>query len=143
MNVERYILEALQKATLAAVAASSTPTTKIKMIGRNFEKPNDNSAWLEVIHFPNNVTNEFWADGKTYRGIFRLVLHYPMKDDGVYPATDLIESIGSYFAKGSKFNDTGNFVTVQITDNPNLMGMMEEAPDMLIPLSIRYLYFKA
>lgn len=142
MTVEKAILEALQKAVIAAVAASTLPATAVKYVGRNFTPPNDNH-WLEVIYIPNNINDEFWAEGKTYQGILRLILHWGMDDKGAYAPMTLIETIGAYFAKGLKLTDPGNTVRVSITDNPNLLNVIEEAPKMLFPLSIRYRCFKA
>lgn len=138
---EKEILEALQKAVTSAVAASIKSTLPVKYVGRTFTKPNS-GGWLEVIYIPNNVTDEFWSTGKTYQGILRLVLHWIMDDKGAYEPIRVIESIADYFAKGTKFNDPSNAVTVKISDNPNLINAIEEAPEMLFPLSVRYHFFK-
>lgn len=140
--MEKYILEALQKAVISAVAASTAPSTPVKMIGRNFTPPNS-GGWLEVIEMPNNVTGEFWNTCKTYRGVLRLLFMFPMNDEGAYPSLVIAESIASYFTKGLKLADPGNNVTVLITDNPDFKGVIEEAPNMMLPVSIRYLFFKA
>jgi hypothetical protein len=139
---EKAILEALQKAVIAAVAASTLPATAVKYVGRNFTKP-ANGKWLEVVHIPNNITNEFWGDEKTYRGLFRLILHWPMVDKGAYEPLALIETISNYFAKGTKFADVANTVRVSITDRPNLLGIIEEPPEMLFPVSIQYQFLSA
>lgn len=139
---ERYILEALQKGVIAAVAASSQPSLPVKYVGRLFQPPADNK-WLEVIYIPNNINNEFWGSSRTYQGILRLVLHWGMDDKGAYAPTALVESIGAYFSKGTKLVDTGNNVKVVIQENPTLLNMLEEPPEMLLPLSIRYQFFKA
>lgn len=142
MTTEKAILEALQKGVLAAAAASTLPAIQVKYVGRNFTPPSD-AAWLEVVHIPNNLTDEFWAEGKTHQGIMRLILHYPMKDRGAYDPMLLAESIGAYFYKGRILSDVAVSVRVRINDNPNLIGVLEEPPEMLIPLSIRYHLFKA
>lgn len=140
---EKAILEALQKAVTAAVAASDDATLVVKYLGRNFKKPDGSTSWLEIVHIPNNVTDEFWSDGKTYRGMMRLVLHYPMKDKGAYEAIELIESIAEYFTKGRRLSDLASTVSVKVADHPNLMGIIEEPPEMLLPISIRYEFFTA
>lgn len=139
---EKAILEALQKAVTAAVAASTKPTLSVKYVGRNFTKPNSD-GWLEVIYIPNNIMDEFWAEGKTYQGILRLVLHWFMDDKGAYEPMQLIESIGSYFYKGLRLADPGNTILLKINDHPNLLNVLEEAPELLLPLSVRYQFFKA
>lgn len=139
---QRYILEALQKGVIAAVAASSTPTLPVKYVGRNFTPP-ESGGWLEVVFIPNDITDEFWGTSKTYRGLFRLIFHWVINDSGAYSVMDLANSVSGYFAKGLTLNDTGNNVTVRITDNPNHMGVIEEAPEILVPVSVRYQFFKA
>jgi hypothetical protein len=140
---EKAILEALQKAVIAAVAASTTPTLPVKYIGRNFKKPADDSGWLEVIHIPNNVTDNSWGSEKTHRGMLRLILHWPMKDKGVYEPMGAIESILGYFVKGTRFSDPGATVFVKISEIPDLKGVLEEPPEMMLPATVRYDFFAA
>lgn len=136
--IEKEILQALQTATLAAVAASTMPTLKIKVKGRTFEIPNS-QEWLEIISIPNNIDNEFWGDGKTYRGLFRLLLHWPLKEEGAYPPLAVLASIGAYFAKGKVFQNGS--VSVRIYDKPDLTGMIEAPPEQIFPLTIKYMCF--
>lgn len=139
---EKAVLQALQKRVIAAIAASSTPTLPVKYVNRNFTPPNS-GGWLEVIYIPNNVLNEFWGEGRTYQGVLRLLLHWKMDDTGAYNALDIIEHLSDYFSKGTKMQDTDETVTVIVSDVPNLLGAIEEPPEMLLPLSIRYRCFKA
>lgn len=139
---ERAVLEALQKAVIAAVAAlPSADRVPVKYVGRNFTKPADGTGWLEVVHIPNNELNGVWGSEKTYRGMLRLILHWPMKDQGAYDAIKRIEDITAYFIKGRRFADTGNTIAVMVADVPNFQGVLEEAPEMLLPMSIRYEFF--
>lgn len=137
---ERYVLEALQKGVIAAVAASDDPTLPVKMMGRTITPPSS-GKWLEVIHLPNNF-DRYWGSEKLYRGALRLVLHYPADDRGVYDPMDLINSIGSYFTKGLKLSDAGNNVSITVTSEPDFMGVMEEASDVLYPVTLRYGFHK-
>lgn len=73
---ERAILQALQTAVIAARDASILPGLQIKCVGVPFTPPDDGKGWLEIIHIPNNVTDEFWSSGKTYRGFMRLILYW-------------------------------------------------------------------
>lgn len=135
MDKEEQIITALQRAAMAAAEAEQTP---IKILGRTFNVPD--GPWLEIVHIPNNVTGEFWADGKTYRGLFRLMLHYPLNDAGIYAPTRLISAIAAHFHKGAVFTAGG--VSVKIYDEPDLTGMIEAPPEMLFPVSIRYMSFQ-
>ena len=137
---EQQILEALQKGAIAAVEASTMPTLPIKAVGRTFVIPDD-QKYLELIRIPNNITNEFWGDGKTYRGIFRLILHWKLDDQGAYPAITLLQSIVSFFAKGNSF--VKGDISVKILENPDYLGEIEAIPEMIYPVSIRYQCFRA
>ncbi len=139
---EKAILEALQKGVLAAVAASSEPTLSIKCAGISLTKPDNGKGWLEIVYIPNNITNEFWGNGKTHRGMMRLILHWQIDGKGAYPPMTLIQAIGGYFTKGLKLADVGNTVSVSINDNFNFLGILEEPPEVLYPISIRYQFFK-
>lgn len=137
--MERYVLEALQKAVIAAVAPTSIA---VKYVGRTLTVGNDDK-WVEIVYIPNNVENQYWDDAKTYRGIMRLILHWPIDDSGIYPALDIAATISDGFTKGSKLVDLGENVVVTITEVPNIEGILEQAPGIMIPITIRYNYFKA
>lgn len=136
IDYERYVLEALQKAVIAANASVS-----VKYVGRTMATPS-NGKWLEVVYIPNNLGREFWSEGKTYQGIMRLILHWPMNDEGPYSALDVLKAVADKFPLGSNFNDTGNNVIVRIVDHPNVSNVLEEPPNLLIPLTIKYACFK-
>lgn len=145
--IESDILKALQTAVLAAVAASTIPganaaakQARVKVVGRTFVPPTDNK-WLEIIYIPNNVTGEFWDTGKTYRGLLRVLVHYPVDDQGGYEGLKVAESIAGNLAKGSVFSSGA--AKVKIYDEPNLLNVLEMPPDLMFPVSIRYECFKA
>lgn len=137
---EQQILQALQTGAIAAVAASTTPTLSIKAVGRTFTIPNDHK-YLELIRIPNNITGEFWGDGKTYRGIFRLLLHWQLDDQGAYPAITALQSIVSFFTKDKSF--VAGDISVKILEKPDYLGELEASPEMIYPVSIRYQCFRA
>lgn len=139
MNKEREILQALQTGAINAVAASAMPTLPIKAIGRTFNPPGD-GRYLEIVHIPNNLTGEFWGDGKTYRGLFRLILHWGLDDAGAYPPMDVIGSIAEFFPKGKTFQNGA--VSVKIYEKPDLTGVIEVPPELLFPVTIRYMSFQ-
>lgn len=136
---ERYVLEALQKTVITAVAPTSLP---VKYVGRIFSIPSDDK-WVEVVYIPNNVEDEFWGNSKTYRGLMRLILHWPLDDQGAYPALTIAKQITDGFTKGLKVADLGENVAVTITENPNVGGILEQAPEILIPITVKYSYFNA
>jgi len=135
----RYILEALQKGVIAAVAASTTDDLTIKMTGRTINPPSS-GKWLELIHLPNDE-DRTWGDEKLYNGRLRLILHWPVDDRGSYEAIELMESILGYFSKGSSHADEGENVSVRIIENPSYLGHEETAPEQLFMYSVRYQYY--
>ena len=139
MMVEQQILEALQKAAITAVAASIDPTLEIKVVGRTFT-PKADVPYLEIVHIPNNIDGEFWGDEKTYRGLFRLLFHFPLLDEGAYPAMTLISSVCSPFTKEAVFTSGG--ISVKVYEEPDLTGVIEAPPNMLYPVTIRYMSFQ-
>jgi hypothetical protein len=128
---DQQILEQLQKATTAAVEASTMPDLPVKYIGRTFKVPAD-QKYLEIVFIPNNRTGDFWGNEKNYRGLYRLILHWKNDDAGAYPPMIVLSSICAYFDKERLI---GN---VQITDLPDGIGAIEEGVEMLYPASIRY-----
>lgn len=128
------ILKVLQTAALDAVAASTMPALPVKPYGRTWVVPND-QKWLELVFIPNN-REDYWGDEKNYTGMFRLILHWPNDDAGVYAPGAVITSIASYFAKDRPLQN------VRIYDNPNSMGVLEEGSELLFPISIRYQCFR-
>jgi len=136
--IENEILQALQTATIAAVAASSNPALPVKFVGRTGPENVDN--WLEIVHIPNNVPGEFWSAGKTYRGLYRLILHWTVDDSGAGAPLTLLASITSYFTIGSVFQNGA--VRVKIYQEPDLTGVIEAAPKQLYPVTIRYECFQ-
>lgn len=134
------ILETLQKATIAAVAASGTPNIPVKYIGRTqigvaFTKPDD-GKWLEIVFIPNNPNGDHWGNEKNYAGIYRLVLHWPNNNEGAYEPMRVLASICAFFSKENRLQN------VTISDNPNLTGVLEQGSELLVPASIRYTCFR-
>ena len=137
IDYESKILQALQTAIKNAVG-SSLP---VKYVNVNFDPPTA-GKWWEVIYIPNNIENEFWSEGKTYQGIVRLILHWPMNNDGGYKPLDEMSRVATQIQKGNTYNDSGNNVSVKIQEHPNTTGPIEMPPEFLLPLTIRYSCFK-
>lgn len=129
---EAEILRALQEGVTAAVAASTVPTLPVAYVNVEFEKPDD-QKWLEIVWLPNNVQGDLWGDDKTYRGILRIILHWPNKGTGAYRPLGLIGSIADYFPKGILLDNN-----VQIYEKPDLTGLIQDGDETLFPVSLRY-----
>lgn len=138
-DYESKILEALQTAVMAAVGNSPNPP--VKYVNVDFDPPSG-QPWWEVVYIPNNVTGEFWSEGKTYQGVLRLILHWPQNNDGAYEPMNEVARIANQFQKGNKYADSGNAVNVKIQEHPNATGVIEDSPNLLLPLTVRYSCFK-
>lgn len=136
---DQLVIRTFQDAVKLAVAASDTPLLPIKFKGRTFTPPDD-QKYVEVVFIPNNPDGEFWGSEKTYQGIFRLVLHWPNDDKGIYEPLEVIENVSSYFTKQKKLF-TGNFA-LNIYEEPKLLGDIEAGNETLYPVSMSYRSFR-
>lgn len=132
--IESKIIEALQKRAIESV----NDDKYIKCLNVNYNPPS-NKRWWEVLYFPSNYENESWDTGKTYRGILRLILHWPQKNQGIYKPMHEVERVAEGFKKNTQLTDTSKTVKVIITDNPNVTSVIEEESGLLIGLTIKYL----
>lgn len=135
---DKLVLEALQKATIAAVAASTIDTLPIKMLGRTF-KPPINQQYLEFVQIPNNVVGAYYGDETIFQGIIRLILHWSNNDEGVYIPMEHLNSIAGYFTKTNTLRNSG--ISVKIYEKPNFSGVIEAGKELLYPVSISYRSF--
>ena len=132
--IESKIIEALQKQAIKTI----NDNKHVKCLNVNYNPPS-NKRWWEIIYLPNNYENEYWDKGKTYRGIFRLILHWPQKNEGIYKPMEEVERVAKGFEKGTILTDDMNNVKVQISDNPDVTSIIEEESGLLIGLTIKYL----
>ena len=132
--IESKIIEALQKQAIKAV----NDNKYIKCLNVNYNPPSD-KRWWEVLYFPANYENEYWGEGKTYRGMLRLILHWPQKNQGIYKPMEEVERVAEGFKKGTQLTDVEESIKLTITDNPNITSIIEEESGLLIGLTIKYL----
>ena len=128
------ILKALQQGVTAAVAASTSSTLPVSYVGVDFNTPGD-GKWLELVFLPNNVEGDLWGEDKTYRGILRMILHWPNDGAGVYRPLGLIGSIADYFTKDRLLSG------VQIYAK-DITGVIFEGDETLFPASLRYVSYR-
>ena len=131
---EGDILKALQQAVTAAVAASTMPSLPVSYVGVKFTTPNE-GGWLELVWLPNNVQGDLWGQDKHYRGILRMVLHWPNDGAGIYRPLTLIGSIVDQFTVGLLLSG------VQIYGK-DLTGVIFEGDETLLPVSLRYVSYR-
>jgi hypothetical protein len=133
---EADIIGVLKRATTAAVLASTVPALPVAYLDLPFNKPND-GKWLEIVWIPNNRTGDFWGDEKNYQGIYRLILHWPKKGDGVYVPLAALGSIADYFSKERVLSG------VQIYETPDFTGSVPADGELLYPVSMRYQSYRS
>lgn len=140
INSETDVIQSLQASVIAAVAASSKPTLPVKFINVVNDNvpipPVDNSEWLELIWIANNPSDTTWGDEKVYRGIFRLVLHWPNDGAGSYPAITLMESI-----KASYHKDVLMGEKLKLLNQPRLTTINDDAKELQLIVSLEYSSF--
>lgn len=135
MMIESKIINLLQKKVTEVV----NNVYPVKYINTNMKAKD---KFWEIVYIPNNIEDEFWGSGKTYRGIMRLVLHWPQDNKGIYKPMEEVERVANGFEKGIELCDDENQVRVGITDNPDCTNVIEDEGKLLIPLTIKYLCFK-
>lgn len=135
MTIEKSILQVFQQKVIEAVAASTLPTLPIKFVDVAFTVPNT-QKWLEVIFIPNNPADRTWGDEEVYRGIMRLVLHWPNNGAGAYKPLELISSILSSFSKDERIGGL-----LQILNKPKLMTTVQSGSENWYPATIEYTVF--
>lgn len=136
MMVESKIIKCLQTKALEVINDKN-----VKCVNINFDPPVD-KKWWEIIYVPNNVEDEFWADeSKTYKGIFRLILHWPQKSQGIYKPLEEAERVANGFPKNLELYSEDESVKVIITDTPDITNIVEDRPQFMIGLTIKYTCF--
>lgn len=138
MTIEADISSSLYTAVAAVVTASSIPALPVKYPLRTFVAPND-GKYIEVVQIRNNNDNETWDTGRTYRGILRVILHWPNNDAGAIAPSRFADEIASGFPKGSIYWNGAAKVTIQ--DHPDAGSMIDTPQDCLFPVSIEYQCF--
>jgi len=135
--IESDTLSVLQKATTAAVAASTLATLPVKYVDQRTFKVPDDQKYLECVFIPNNSDTQYYGDEKQYQGLYRLLLHWPIDNGSAYRPMQLLESICGYFSKGRFLGP------VKIAAVPNMTGIVVNGADTIYAASIRYARFEA
>jgi hypothetical protein len=132
---ELTIIKLLQK------AVTPLTTLPVKYLNTNF-KPPENGKWWEVLFIPTDVPDTTLGNEQMFQGIFRLLLHWPQDNKGVYKALEEVDVMREGFKKGSRFDDVATNTTVSVRENPDVSSIVEESPNLLIPLTIKYHCYK-
>lgn len=137
--IEKEIIKLIQNKITLSVANSTFPNLHIQALGRTII-PDNSQKYLEILHFANNIKNEFWGNSKTYRGLVRLILHWPIDDAGDYPALDLLQSICTQFDKDLVLQE--GEVQVKFSEKPDFFGALTSGQDRIFPVTLEYYSFQ-
>lgn len=138
MNIDdRMVITALQQSLIAAIATTTIPTIPVKFLNVAFNVPDD-GKWIEPIHIPNNPPDTTWGDEQVYRGIYRIILHWPNLGQGSYDAFNFMKPIVNYYIKNRKLNGV-----LSLLNRPKLTTVTEEGKGLILPFSFEYLSFSA
>ncbi len=138
---DEQVIRALQQSVIAAVATTTQPTIPIKFLNAAFEQPSDPDSavfgrWIETVHIPNNPPDPTWGDEQIYRGIYRILLHWPNLGQGSYEAHAFMKPITAYYVKGRKLNGV-----LQLMNRPKLTSVIEQGKELILPFSFEYCSF--
>lgn len=103
---------------------------------RSFKVPTD-GKWFEIVRIVNNSTNEFWGNERTFRGIVRVILHWPIVDSGEIAPTKVLETVAANVKKGTEF--VREETRIQITDHPMIdEPIVESNGRAIMVLTLQY-----
>lgn len=106
----------------------------LKMPRRIFTPPND-QKYIEVFRLPNDLARN-WGNEKLFRGIIRVGLHWPMDDQGDFPALQVCEQIANAFPKGHVM--TYGAARLMISDVPKITEPLDSGQETIFPVSFTY-----
>jgi len=141
MQDEINVVRSLQRGVVAAIQQSDLPALPVRYLTGvdgtedGFDIPQD-QKWLEIVWIPNKRIGDYFGDEQNYRGILRLILHWPNAPTGVYTPLDLLASITRYFMKGMILSGT------QVYANPQFTGSVDDKDDVMFPVSIYYTSYR-
>lgn len=109
------------------------PTTPIAWPGKPL-KPQSSGLWLLVRHFPNETEDLSWGnDGPILvRGFFQVEVNYRHGSQGIFPASELADTIIEEFGKGVPISDV--FVEKTPWQSPEVV----EDDRNFIPVTVPY-----
>lgn len=132
--IETDVLRAIIGAAIEAVGQRYP----IKAPGRKFTPPNG-GKYVELIVIQDNNGNETWGNEKLFTGDIRVILHWPMNDEGIYAPIEELGIVSASLFKG-RLVWQGR-AKLLLSDNPRITDAIEGDGDMLYPLIVPYRYF--
>ena len=134
MPIELDILRGINSAVISAIGTQFP----IKALGRVFTKPNS-GKWFELVLIEDDNSNETWGREELFSGDLRVILHWPINDEGIYEPVGIIAEIKNRLPKGLRiFNGDAKLL---ISDVPRTINAIEGTGDMLYSLVVPYQYF--
>ncbi|NUM72735.1 hypothetical protein HUU40_00095 [candidate division KSB1 bacterium] len=130
----------VKRAIIGAAIDAIGSLLPIKVMGRTFSVPND-QKYIEILLFTDDNANETWGNDQMFSGILRLILHWPIDDQGIYGPSEIMDTLTAKFPKGRII--TRNLVRLMINDNPRAQDPIENTNDIEYPATIAYQFFYA
>lgn len=144
MAVEVDIIEGITKTAIAAID-SSLP---VKVKGVTFAYPSDGKFFELVLIQENSLLSvprtwvgsaQSWGNEQNYSGIMRIILHWPINGEGIYPPNRILADLKSKMPKGSVI--WWGEARLEIYDNPSITDVIEGLTENLYPLTVPYQFF--
>lgn len=134
--IEEQIKLALQTAARVAIGTDYP----IQALGRTLKpEQKSNGKWIEFVQIVNNPPGMAWDDSKLYQGIFRIMLHWPLNDEGDYEPARYLDALSTFFKNGTLLREGD--VTVKIYQNPDAGSAIPASGEQIFPLSLSYRCF--
>lgn len=105
-----------------------------KQPGRVFNPPND-QKYIETVIITNNQA-DYWGDEKQYSGIVRVILHWPMDDEGIFYPMTICGQICATLVKGLELRF--GVARLQIITVPMPLDPIPDGQEILYPVSFAY-----
>lgn len=130
----------VKRAIIGAAVSVIGNTYPVKVPGITFTPPN-NQKYIELVLITDDNENETWGSEQLYSGVLRVILHWPIDGLGIYPPSEVIDTIGAEFPKGRVI--VRNLARLLIYQNPRASDPIESGTENLYPLTVAYQYFHA
>lgn len=134
------VLQEAVKSAVETIQPVQLERFPIAYLRTNFEPPKTRKYW-EIIHIVNNPPDQYHDDGpQIYRGIFRVILHWPKSGDGDKEPTEWIGMLAQELRKENQL--FGDSIAVTITTKPKLDTPLVNDDDLIYPLTMTYSCFE-
>lgn len=147
MTIETDVMRGIIRAGVDAVMPHNFP---IQTPGVVFVPPDDKKYFELVLIQSNSLlanprnwvgSGMTWGDEKSFSGILRIILHWPIDGRGVYEPTEVLACVKAEIPKGRTiFYEAARLL---IYDHPSMTYVLEAGTENLYSLTVPYQCFYA